>query len=337
MSRVTATASDFADAQQAREAAWLSERATPSYPARRERAEPDCGLRTPFQRDRDRIVHCKAFRRLKHKTQVFVAPEGDHYRTRLTHTLEVTGISRTVARALRLNEDLTEAIGLGHDVGHPPFGHIGESVLDRAGRERFGRGFRHNEHSLRVVSVLEDLNLTEPVRDGILRHSSGAGDPATYEGRIVRLVDRIAYINHDIDDALRAGVLAPEDLPTEEIAILGPTGSKRIDALVHDLVEHSERAGEIVQGETVGRAMLSLRSFMFERVYLGPRARAEHEKIERVLRGLFDYFCEHPEELPPGAPDAGTPERVIDYLAGMTDRFAIRAWTERFVPHGLAL
>ena len=320
---------DFAAAQQARESAWLSPPATRSYPAQRQREEPDCGLRTPFQRDRDRIVHCKAFRRLKHKTQVFVAPEGDHYRTRLTHSLEVTGISRTVARALRLNEDLAEAIGLGHDVGHPPFGHIGEDVLDRAGRERFDRRFRHNEHSLRVVDVLEDLNLTDPVRDGILRHSSGAGEPSTLEGKIVRLVDRIAYINHDIDDALRAGVLTPEDLPREEIAILGPTGSKRIDALVHDLVEHSEAAGDIVQGERVGKAMLSLRSFMFERVYLGPRARAEHAKIERVLRGLFDYYCEHPDEVPGGD--------VIDYLAGMTDRFAIRAWTERFVPQGLAL
>jgi dGTPase len=336
MSCVTAHADisgDFAASIQEREAAWLSPLATPSYPARREREEPDCGLRTPFQRDRDRIVHCKAFRRLKHKTQVFVAPEGDHFRTRLTHTLEVTGISRTVARALRLNEDLTEAIGLGHDVGHPPFGHIGEDVLDRAGRERFGRGFRHNEHSLRVVSVLEGLNLTEPVRDGILRHSSGAGEPATLEGKIVRLVDRIAYINHDIDDAVRAGVLSPEDLPREEIAILGPTGAARIDRLVHDLVEHSERAGDIVQGEAVGRAMLSLRSFMFEHVYLGPRARAEHAKIERVLRGLFDYYCEHPEELPTG----DGPDAVIDYLAGMTDRFAIRAWTERFVPQGLTL
>src|SRR4051794_25455593 len=295
-----AVSDDFAAAQRAREAAWLSPLAMPSYPARRAHAEPDCGLRTPFQRDRDRIVHSKAFRRLKHKTQVFVAPEGDHYRTRLTHTLEVTGISRTVARALRLNEDLTEAIGLGHDVGHPPFGHIGEDVLDRRGRERFGRGFRHNEHSLRVVSVLEGLNLTEPVRDGILRHSSGAGEPATLEGRIVRLVDRIAYINHDIDDALRAGVLLPEDLPVEEIGVLGPTGSARIDTLVHDLVEHSERAGDIVQGSLVGRAMLSLRSFMFEHVYLGPRARAEHAKIERVLRGLFDWYCEHPEDLPEG-------------------------------------
>jgi dGTPase len=333
--RVTATTDrDFATAQQAREDAWLSPLAVRSYPARREVPEDDCGLRTPFQRDRDRIVHCKAFRRLKHKTQVFVAPEGDHYRTRLTHTLEVTGISRTVARALRLNEDLTEAIGLGHDVGHPPFGHIGEDVLDRAGQERFGKGFRHNEHSLRVVSVLEGLNLTEPVRDGILRHSSGAGEPATLEGKIVRLVDRIAYINHDIDDALRAGVLSPADLPLEEIEVLGPTGASRIDTLVHDLVAHSELAGDIVQGEIVGRAMLSLRSFMFEHVYLGPRQRAEHAKIERVLRGLFDWFCEHPEQLPPG--DGQIDERVIDYLAGMTDRFAIRAWTERFVPQGLA-
>src|SRR3954463_1864067 len=228
---------------EARLRAWeedvLSPPAARSYPAVRAREEEDCSLRTPFQRDRDRIVHCKAFRRLKHKTQVFVAPEGDHYRTRLTHTLETTQMARTVARALRLTEDLTGAIGLGHDVGHPPFGHIGEAVLDRCGRERFGRGFRHNEHSLRVVDVLEELNLTDPVRDGILRHSSGAGEPATLEGKIVRLVDRIAYINHDIDDALRAGILAPGDLPREELAILGPTGSARIDTLVHDLVEHS--------------------------------------------------------------------------------------------------
>ena len=314
--------------------AQLSPLATSSYPARREREEEECTLRTPFQRDRDRIVHSKAFRRLKHKTQVFVAPEGDHYRTRLTHTLEATQISRTVARALRLNEDLVEAIGMGHDVGHPPFGHIGEDVLDRCGRERFGRGFRHNEHSLRVVDVLEGLNLTAPVRDGILRHSSGAGEPATLEGKIVRLVDRIAYINHDIDDALRAGVLAVADLPAEEIAVLGETGSRRIDTLVHDLVEHSSRAGDIVQGEVVGPAMLRLRSFMFQRVYLGPAARAEHARIERVLSGLFDWFVEHPEELPESVPAASEADRVIDYLAGMTDRFAIRAWTERAVPQG---
>ena len=319
---------------QALEEASLSPLAARSYPAERGRPEADCSLRTPLQRDRDRIVHSKAFRRLKHKTQVFVAPEGDHYRTRLTHTLEVTQISRTVARALRLNEDLAEAIGLGHDVGHPPFGHIGEDVLDRCGRERFGRGFRHNEHSLRVVEVIEPLNLTAVVRDGILRHSSGAGEPLTLEGKIVRLVDRIAYINHDIDDALRAGVLSPEALPEAELAVLGDTGSERIDRLVHDLVEHSERAGDIVQGAEVGEAMSRLRDFMFERVYLGPLPRAEHARIERVLRGLFDWYCEHPDELPP-APDASLEDRVIDWLAGMTDRFAIRAWADRFVPQGL--
>ncbi len=328
-------ADDYATRIQAWEESYLSPLAARSYPAVREREEPDCGLRTPFQRDRDRIVHSKAFRRLKHKTQVFVAPEGDHYRTRLTHTLEATQISRTVARALRLNEDLTEAIGLGHDVGHPPFGHIGEAVLDACGRERFGRPFRHNEHSLRVVEHLESLNLTAAVRDGILRHSSGAGEPMTLEGKIVRLVDRIAYINHDIDDAIRAGVLLPDALPADEIAVLGSSGSERIDRLVHDLVEHSERAGDIVQGDEVGGAMLRLRTFMFDNVYLGPIAREQHAKIERVLRELFDWFCSHPEELPAG--DASEAERVVDYLAGMTDRYAIRAWTERFVPQGLAV
>jgi dGTPase len=333
VSRPAVVESEFEARQRAWEEAWLSPLAVRSYPAVRARAEDDCGLRTPFQRDRDRIVHSKPFRRLKHKTQVFVAPEGDHFRTRLTHTLEATQISRTVARALRLNEDLVEAIGLGHDVGHPPFGHIGEDVLDSCGQERFGRGFRHNEHSLRVVDVLEGLNLTEPVRDGILRHSGRADEPVTLEGRIVRLVDRIAYINHDIDDALRAGVLSVGDLPVAEIAVLGDTGTARIDTLVHDLVEHSAAAGDIVQGPLVGPAMLRLREFMFERVYLGPTARAEHAKIERVLRGLFDWYCAHPEELPPG--DFPVGERVIDYLAGMTDRFAIRAWTERFVPSGL--
>jgi dGTPase len=333
VSRPALVESDFEARQRAWEEAWLSPSAVRSYPAVRAREEEDCGLRTPFQRDRDRIVHCKAFRRLKHKTQVFVAPEGDHFRTRLTHTLEATQISRTVARALRLNEDLVEAIGLGHDVGHPPFGHIGEDVLDRCGQERFGRGFRHNEHSLRVVDVLERLNLTAPVRDGILHHSGRASEPSTSEGKIVRLVDRIAYINHDIDDALRAGVLSVGDLPIEEIAVLGDTGPARIDTLVHDLVEQSAAAGDIVQGPLVGPAMLRLREFMFDRVYLGPTARAEHAKIERVLRGLFDWYCAHPEELPLG--EFPVEERVIDYLAGMTDRFAIRAWTERFVPSGL--
>ena len=325
----------FEERVRASEETALIPLATRSYPAVRATAEPDCSLRTPFQRDRDRIVHCKAFRRLKHKTQVFVAPEGDHYRTRLTHTLEVTQVSRTVARALGLNEDLTEAIGVGHDLGHPPFGHIGEDVLDACSRERFGRRFRHNEHSLRVVDVIEGLNLTDPVRDGILRHSSGAGEPATLEGRIVRLVDRIAYINHDIDDAVRAGVLSPGDLPAEEIAILGQTGSTRIDALVHDLVEASEREGDIVQGDDVGAAMRRLRTFMFEHVYLGPTARAEHARIERVLRGLFDFYCEQPDELPAAVAPADDADRVTDYLAGMTDRFAIREWMRRSVPQGL--
>lgn len=326
-----AVARAFAERVRAAEAAGLSPLATPSYPAKRAQAEPDCSLRTPFQRDRDRIVHCKAFRRLKHKTQVFVSPEGDHYRTRLTHTLEVTQISRTVARALRLNEDLCEAVGLGHDLGHPPFGHVGEDAIDRLRRERFGRGFRHNEHSVRVVDRIEALNLTDAVRDGILRHTSGAGDAWTLEGRIVRLVDRVAYINHDIDDALRAGVLAPEDLPREEIAILGDSGPERIDRLVHDLVEHSERAGDIVQGDEVGSAMMRLRSFMFQRVYTAPR---ELTKIEPLLRTLFEHYCEHPETLPELVPGASEADRVIDYLAGMTDRFAIRAFTELTVPRG---
>jgi dGTPase len=294
-------------------------------------------LRTPHQRDCDRIVHSKAFRRLKHKTQVFVAPEGDHYRTRLTHTLETTRIARTVARALGLNEDLTEAIGLGHDVGHAPFGHIGEDVLDRCSRERFGTPFRHYEQSLRTVDLIEPLRLTDETREGILRHSSGIEPPASLEGRIVRLVDRIAYINHDIDDAVRAGVLSHDGLPIDDLSVLGDTGSERIDTLVRDLVEHSREAGDIVQGEAVGAAMLRLRTFMFDNVYLGPTARKEHAKIERVVAGLFDWFCEYPEEMPPFSYEASDSERVIDYIAGMTDRYAIRAWTERFVPHGLEL
>src|SRR3954471_13628770 len=261
MARTAPTvASSFRERIQALEDERMSRFGTRSYPALRERHEEDSDHRTPFQRDRDRIVHCKAFRRLKHKTQVFISPEGDHYRTRLTHTLETTGIARNVARALGLNEDLTEAIGLGHDLGHPPFGHVGEEVLDDCVRERYGQRFRHNHHSLRTVECLEldgeGLNLTEQVRDGILRHTWSEPPPPTLEGRIVRLVDRIAYINHDIDDAIRAGVLSPGELPGEEIAVLGETGSKRIDTLVHDLVEHSERAGDIEQGEAVGRAML---------------------------------------------------------------------------------
>jgi dGTPase len=330
----------FASRIRAREELELSPLATHSYPPQRLAPEPDCGLRTPFQRDRDRIVHSKAFRRLKHKTQVFVAPTGDHYRTRLTHTLEVTQVSRTVARALALNEDLVEAIGLGHDLGHPPFGHIGEHALHTCLVERFDQAFLHHEHSLRVVDTLErdgqGLNLTLPVRDGILGHSGRAPEPTTLEGRIVRLVDRIAYINHDIDDALRAGVLAPRELPSGPIAALGDSGPRRIDTLVHDLVEHSARAGEIVQGEQIGAAMGELRRFMFERIYLGPEATREAAKIERVIRALFDHLCAHPDEIPASIPAGETSRRVTDYLAGMTDRFCIRAFESISVPVAFA-
>jgi len=336
-------ASALAGRRQAWEAEHLSPLAARSWPARRRLPEEDCGLRSPLQRDRDRIVHCKAFRRLKHKTQVFVAPEGDHFRTRLTHTIEVTQISRTVARALGLNEDLVEAIGLGHDLGHAPFGHIGEDVLDRALAERFGGGFRHYEHSLRVVDVLEregaGLNLTDDVRDGIVCHSGRAPMPRTLEGRIVRLVDRVAYINHDIDDSVRAGVLAEEELPAGPIAVLGETGSRRIDRLVHDLVETSAVAGDIVQGAEAGAAMDALRNFMFERVYLGPAARREHVKIERVVRTLFDHYADDPMRLPDGGgvPGADTAQRVTDYLAGMTDRYCIRAFEALAVPESFAV
>jgi dGTPase len=313
------------------EEARLSPLAERSYPARRERPEEDSRHRTPFQRDRDRIVHSKAFRRLKHKTQVFISPEGDHYRTRLTHTLEACGIARNVARALGLNEDLTEATGLGHDLGHPPFGHVGEAVLDECVHARYGLRFRHNEHSLRVVERLERLNLTEQVRDGILHHT-GAEPPATLEGRIVRLVDRIAYINHDIDDAIRAGVLRRQDLPRAEIELLGDTGPERIETLVRDLLERSDDAGEIVQGEEVGGAMTTLRDFMFERVYLGPGAQRQKPRIERMLRALFEHYAEH---LPaPVADDATDAQRVVDYLAGMTDRYAIRVFSDLSLPQG---
>src|SRR6478609_5267191 len=264
------TADAFEAGVREHEERWLSPLAVRSFETRgRAREEEPCLLRTPFQRDRDRIVHTKAFRRLMHKTQVFVDPAGDHYRTRLTHTLETTGISRGVARALRLNEDLVEAIGLGH-------------------------------------------NLTAEVRDGILNHT-GPNEPDTLEGKIVRLVDRVAYINHDIDDAVRAGVLDPADLPGDEIELLGPTGSRRIDALVHDLVETSARAGDIRQSEEVGAAMLALRSFMFDRVYLGEPARAEHVRARATVRRIFDHLLERGDSV----------DDVIDYVAGMTDRFAL--------------
>ena len=292
------------------EDAWLSPLAVRSYETRgRLREEEECLVRTPFQRDRDRILHSKPFRRLKGKTQVFIDPAGDHYRTRMTHTLETTAIARGVARALRLNEDLTEAIGLGHDTGHTPFGHAGEDALDAALRERSGRGFRHNEQSLRIA---ESLNLTAEARDGILTHT-GAREPATLEGKIVRIVDRVAYINHDIDDAIRFGILSADDLPRAEIELLGATGSERIDALVHDLIETSAGTGHIVQGEDVGEAMLSLRSFMFERVYLGPHTRAEHARAHETVTRIFEHLLGRGDRV----------ENVVDYVAGMTDRFAL--------------
>jgi dGTPase len=312
------TAGQIADAFESlvreHEERWLSPLAVRSYETRgRNLPEEECRLRTPFQRDRDRIVHSKAFRRLRLKTQVFVDPEGDHFRTRLTHTLETTGIARAVARALRLNEDLVEAIGLGHDLGHPPFGHAGEEALDELLRERGGRGFRHNEHSLRVVERLErdgrGLNLTWEVRDGILKHT-GPDEAETQEGKIVRIVDRVAYINHDIDDAVRAGVLSPGDLPEQEIVLLGESGSRRIDRLVHDLVETSARVGDIAQSDAIGGAMLALRDFMFERVYL----RQEHAHIRATIRRIFeDLVDNHGYDV----------QDATDYIAGMTDRFAL--------------
>ena len=271
--------------------------------------ENESAVRTPFQRDRDRIVHSKPFRRLKGKTQVFIDPAGDHYRTRMTHTLETTAISRVVARALALNEDLVEAIGLGHDTGHTPFGHAGEDALDDALRERFGRRFRHNEQSLRIA---RSLNLTHEVCDGILTHT-GEQEPETLEGKIVRLVDRVAYINHDIDDAVRYGLLSEDDLPTDEIAVLGPTGSSRIDTLVNDIVEASDGVDDIRQSPEVGEAMLSLRAFMFERVYLGPQAAPEHARAHEVIRKIFEALVERGDEV----------DEIVDYIAGMTDRFAL--------------
>jgi dGTPase len=300
----------FAARIRAEEERTLSRLAVRSYETRgRLREEDECGIRTPFQRDRDRIVHSKSFRRLKGKTQVFIDPDGDHYRTRMTHTLETTGIARVVARALRLNEDLVEAIGLGHDMGHPPFGHAGEEALDAALAERFGGNFRHNEQSLRLA---ERLNLTHEVRDGILTHT-GEREPETLEGKIVRIVDRVAYINHDIDDAIRHGILAQDDLPRDEIHVLGESGSQRIDTLVHDLIETSEQRGDIAQSDEVGGAMLALRSFMFDHVYLGPHTRSEHERARAAVRQIFDALADESED----------PEQIVEFVAGMTDRYAL--------------
>lgn len=302
--------------------------------AARDRPEDPDPLRNPFQRDRDRILRSRSFRRLKHKTQVFVAPRGDHYRTRLTHTLEVSALARTVARALGLDEDLTEAIALGHDLGHAPFGHAGEEALDRASRARGGPGFLHNVQGRRVVEVLErdgaGLNLTFETRDGI-EHHTGEGWPATLEAELVRVVDRIAYVNHDIEDAIRAGVITDRDLPRPEIELLGAGGGARLRCLTGDLVLTSTAAGRVILSDEVGAAFMRLREFMFERVYLVPPASDEAERGRRVVRELVDWYLADPDRLPPGPGDDAT-TRVIDFVSGMTDRYAIAAFEDALMP-----
>ncbi|OPX87089.1 deoxyguanosinetriphosphate triphosphohydrolase [Pelotomaculum sp. PtaB.Bin117] len=297
--------------------------------------EEECVVRTAYQRDRDRIIHSKSFRRLKHKTQVFISPEGDHYRTRLTHTLEVAQIARTVARALRLNEDLAEAIALGHDLGHTPFGHAGEAALNRL----IEPGFRHNEQSLRVVDLLEGgqgLNLTWEVRDGILNHT-GPVRPATLEGQIVKIADRVAYINHDIDDAIRGGVLTLAHLPGESVEILGSKHRERINNMVLDLIQTNYNESKMIRmSPPVQAATDQLRGFLFQHVYLGARARREETRAHHIIEHLFYKFQECPENLPgeylERAKTDGTQRAACDYIAGMTDRFAIRTYQKHFLP-----
>jgi dGTPase len=297
------------------------------------RFEKKCDVRTDFQRDRDRIIHSKAFRRLKYKTQVFIAPEGDHYRTRLTHTLEVSQIARTAARALQLNEDLVEAIALGHDLGHTPFGHAGEEILNKI----LPRGFKHNEQSLRVVDVLEQgkgLNLTWEVRDGILNHT-GPSDPETLEGQIVKIADRIAYINHDIDDAIRAGIISLKDLPVKAIEMFGETHSKRIDTMVRDLIKNSYGQNRIKMSMETVKALDELRNFMFSNVYIGSAAKSQEKKAQYILEKLYYYFCDNPDKIPKDFHDSREEnlERIVcDYIAGMTDRYAVSIYCDLFIP-----
>lgn len=291
----------------------------------RQYPQEKCNIRTEFQRDRDRILHSKSFRRLKHKTQVFIAPEGDHYRTRLTHTLEVSQISRTIARALKLNEDLTEAIALGHDLGHTPFGHMGERTLNKVSRN----GFKHNLQSLRVVETLEDghgLNLTWEVRDGIKNHTESE-EPSTLEGKIVRLSDRIAYINHDIDDAIRANIISQESLPRSCIKVLGETHGQRINNMVEDVISSSLNKAYIRMSDKVEKATNELRDFMFEKVYVGTISKNQENEADNVIKGLFYYFLNNPQMLPPeyfkSVSRWGVEQVVCDYIAGMTDRYAL--------------
>ncbi len=309
----------------------------------RERLDRDCDIRPVFQRDRDSIIHSKTFRRLKHKTQVFLAPSGDHYRTRLTHTLEVSQIARTIARSLRLNEDLTEAIALGHDLGHTPFGHAGEAVLN----DIVPGGFNHYDQSLRVVDVLEKdgkgLNLTYEVRDGIVKHSKGEGSlfpdnddnkAATLEGQIVRIADRIAYINHDIDDALRGGVIAEKDLPEKPLKILGDSHAKRINTMVCDIIYNTVDAlPQLRMSKAVLEATNLLRDFLYERVYNNDDTHREFIKASKILRELYDYYLEHPRDLPKAlAGETDINRRVCDFIAGMTDRYALKMYERIFFP-----
>jgi dGTPase len=296
------------------------------------RPEPPDGVRNDFQRDRDRIIHAKAFRRLMHKTQVFISPDGDHFRTRLTHTLEMMQISRTIARALDLNEDLTEAISLGHDLGHTPFGHTGEEALSRA-LAAHGRSFHHNQHSLRVVDKLEKagtgLNLTLEVRDGILNHT-GKDYPFTREGEIVRVADRIAYVNHDVDDALRAGIITWEDLPEGPLSVLGEKMSVRIDTLVRDMISTSEERGRISLSDEIYESLMELRTWLFKNVY-NPRA-FENQKAAGVVTALFGYYLERPEER--AKSDLDPIVETVDFVAGMTDRYALATYKRLFLPRG---
>jgi dGTPase len=332
--------SDYNQALLAREELLLADWATRSAATRgRAITEDDCLLRLPFQRDRDRIIHCKSFRRLTHKTQVFIAPEGDHYRTRLTHTLEVAQIARTAARLLHLNEDLTEAIALGHDLGHTPFGHAGEQALDAL----LPNGFSHNQQSLRVVECLEGtgrdypgLNLTWEVRDGILNH---CGDewPATPEGQIVRWADRIAYINHDLDDAIRAQLVTMEDLPGTALAVLGKSTLNWLTILLGDLVETSAPAQKIGMSPPVEKAFLEMHQFMFDNVYIGSEAKLEELKVQPMIHILLEYFAAHEAEIPEQIRSHAAGDRqlaAVDFIAGMTDRYAVEAFRKRFIPKG---
>ena len=323
---------------EAREEAILSPFASLSSQSRgRVRPEPQCDIRPVFQRDRDRILHCKSFRRLKQKTQVFLLPKGDHYRTRLTHTLEVSQNARTIAKALRLNEDLVEAIALGHDLGHTPFGHAGERALAQVCPE----GFRHNEQSVRVVEILEKqgrgLNLTWEVVDGIRNHQS-SGTPHTLQGQIVQLSDKIAYINHDIDDAIRGGILTEADLPRAYTDVLGHTTRMRLNTMIHDVVTHSMDQPRIIMSERVREATMGLRRFLFENVYQNPVAKGEETKAIGMIQNLYAYYLDHMDQIPRQYLDMtregkATKERVVcDYIAGMTDSYAVKKFQEYFIP-----